>query len=132
MGDLETKLLRRVPLHRLMDLKVDYAFKQLFGTEKNKEITVVFLNAILKRSGRDSIQDVSFKNNENSGEYDGDKQSRLDILALTNNQEWVNIEIQFTNQYDMIKRSLYYWAGIYRYPMTNPCYCHYYYEFFII
>lgn len=39
---METKLLRRVPLHQLMDLKVDYAFKQLFGTEKNKEITVVF------------------------------------------------------------------------------------------
>src|SRR5699024_5218429 len=32
----------------------------------------------------------------------------------TNANEWVNIEIQFTNRYDMIKRSIYYWSGVYR------------------
>ncbi|MGY0692688.1 PD-(D/E)XK nuclease family transposase [Virgibacillus sp. FSP13] len=32
-----------------MDLKIDYAFKQLFGNERNKDITVVLLNAILFR-----------------------------------------------------------------------------------
>jgi|GEM_PF-4419088 len=40
--DKKIKLLKRIPLHRLMDLKIDYAFKQLFGNEKNKQITVVF------------------------------------------------------------------------------------------
>ncbi|UTW70843.1 PD-(D/E)XK nuclease family transposase [Anaerobacillus sp. HL2] len=40
-------------------LKIDYAFKQLFGTEKNKEITVVFLNAILQKSGKTNIKDIS-------------------------------------------------------------------------
>ncbi|MDY0404247.1 hypothetical protein P5G51_001410 [Virgibacillus sp. 179-BFC.A HS] len=39
------KLLKRIPLEKLMDLKVDYAFKQLFGNEKNKEITKLFLHA---------------------------------------------------------------------------------------
>ncbi|OZI12563.1 hypothetical protein CEW92_05925 [Bacillaceae bacterium SAS-127] len=48
---MKTRLLKRVPLNQLMDLKIDYAFKQLFGTEKNKNITVVFLNAILNRTG---------------------------------------------------------------------------------
>lgn len=42
------KLLKRLEIHELMDLKIDYAFKQLFGSEKNKDITVVFLNAILQ------------------------------------------------------------------------------------
>ncbi|WP_138418204.1 Rpn family recombination-promoting nuclease/putative transposase [Aquibacillus sediminis] len=72
-----------------MDLKVDYAFKQLFGSEKNKDITVVFLNAI------------------------------LDLLVVTNADEWINVEIQFTNKYDMVKRSIYYWSGAYRQPMKK-------------
>lgn len=116
---MKTRLLKRVPLHRLMDLKVDYAFKQLFGTEKNKEITVVFLNAILNRNGRESILDIMFNNTEAGGEYQEDKQSRLDILATTNDNEQINIEIQLTNKYDMIKRSIYYWSGIYRAPMKK-------------
>ncbi|WP_090233844.1 PD-(D/E)XK nuclease family transposase [Lentibacillus halodurans] len=41
-----------------MDLKIDYAFKQLFGNEQNKDITVVFLNAILHQTGRNWIKDT--------------------------------------------------------------------------
>jgi len=108
------KVLKRIPLHKLMDLKIDYAFKQLFGIEKNKDITVVFLNAILQRTGRKRIKDISFSNIEVGGEYKDDKQSRLDLLVVTEANEWINIEIQFSNQYDMIKRTLYYWSGIYR------------------
>lgn len=116
---MKTSLLKRVPLDQLMDLKIDYAFKQLFGTEKNKEITVVFLNAILNRGGRESIKDITFQNTNSGGEYQEDKQSRLDILATTNDDEQINIEIQFSNKYDMIKRSIYYWSGIYRAPMKK-------------
>ncbi|WP_244943919.1 Rpn family recombination-promoting nuclease/putative transposase [Siminovitchia fortis] len=116
---MQSKVLKRIPLERLMDLKVDYAFKQLFGSEKNKEITVVFLNAILQRTGRDRIKDISFTNTEAGGEYKEDKQSRLDLLAVTNANEWINVEIQFTNRFDMINRSIYYWAGIYRYPLKR-------------
>lgn len=114
---MQSKVLKRIPLERLMDLKVDYAFKQLFGSEKNKEITVVFLNAILQRTGRDSIKDISFNSTEMGGEHEEDKQSRLDLLVVTTSDEWINIEIQFTNQFDMINRSIYYWAGVYRSPM---------------
>src|SRR5690625_7613372 len=57
-GKKRTRLLRRIPLDQLMDLKIDYAFKQLFGNEKNKKITVVFLNAILqKKIGRASCRE---------------------------------------------------------------------------
>lgn len=66
---MREKLLKRIPLERLMDLKIDYAFKQLFGIEKNKDITIVFLNAILQRTGRKLIKDVSFINIEAGGEY---------------------------------------------------------------
>src|SRR5699024_5287802 len=104
----------RSALECLMDLKIDFAFKQLFGSEKNKDITVVFLNAVLKRMGRERIKDISFTNTEAGGEYVDDKQSRLDLLVVTDANEWINVEIQFTNQYDMVKRSIYYWSGIYR------------------
>lgn len=63
---MRTKVLKRIPLEKLMDLKVDYAFKQLFGSEKNKEITVGFLIAILQRTGRDRIKDITFSNIEGS------------------------------------------------------------------
>ncbi|WP_245976687.1 Rpn family recombination-promoting nuclease/putative transposase [Oceanobacillus arenosus] len=114
-----TKILKRIPLEKLMDLKVDYAFKQLFGNEKNKEITVVFLNAILQRTGRERIKDISFSNTEAGGEFDGDKRSRMDLLVTTDADEQINVEIQFTNKYDMVKRSIYYWAGIYRSTMQK-------------
>src|SRR5690625_1348951 len=103
-----------------MDLKIDYAFKQLFGIEKNKDITVVFLNAILQRTGRKRIKDISFSNIEVGGEYKDDKQSRLDLLVVTEANEWINIEIQFSNQYDMIKRTLYYWSS----PGVGPGFTH--------
>lgn len=114
---MDTTILKRIKLEWLMDLKIDYAFKQLFGSEKNKAITVVFLNAILQKTGRERIKDISFSNTEVSGEYEHDKQSRLDLLVMTDANEWINVEIQFTNQFDMIHRSIYYWAGAYRSPM---------------
>ena len=114
-----TKLLKKTPLDKLMDLKVDFAFKQLFGIEKNKKITIVFLNAILQRTLSDQIIDISFKNVEASGEYKEDKASRLDLLVITNAGEWINIEMQFTNKYDMVKRSLYYWSEVYGTPIMK-------------
>ncbi|MCG1027640.1 Rpn family recombination-promoting nuclease/putative transposase [Virgibacillus halodenitrificans] len=113
------KLLKHVPLEKLMDLKVDYAIKQLFGSDKNKDITVVFLNAILKKSGRKVIKEIAFTSTESGGEYVDDKQSRLDFLAITDENERINVEIQFTNKYDMVKRSIYYWASIYRSPLQK-------------
>lgn len=114
-----TDLLKRIPLEKLMDLKIDYAFKQLFGNEKNKEITIEFLNAILQKSGRNKIKEVTFLNTEIGREYEDDKESRLDLLVLTDANESINVEIQFSNKYDMIERSLFYWAGIYHSMLTK-------------
>lgn len=113
------RLLKTIELHRLMDLKVDFAFKQLFGSDKNKEITIVFLNAILQRTNRGTIENIQFENIEIVGEHREDKEARLDILALTDTGEHVNIEIQFTNQYDMVNRSIYYWSEVYSAPFEK-------------
>lgn len=108
------RTLKRIPLSGLMDLKIDYAFKQLFGIEKNKQITIVFLNAFLQKTGRDPIKDITFTNIEAGGEYVDDKQSRLDVLVVTTTGEKINVEIQFTDRYNIMKRSIYYWSGVYR------------------
>lgn len=110
---MNRKALRRIPLNKLMDLKVDYAFKQLFGSERNKNITVVFLNAILQRTGRDTIKEVTFINQEIGGEYNDDKQSRLDIIVKTQTGELINVEMQLSNQNNMMKRSLFYWSRLF-------------------
>ncbi|WP_301107447.1 Rpn family recombination-promoting nuclease/putative transposase [Sporosarcina sp.] len=117
--EITSRIVKRIPLDRLMDLKVDYAFKQLFGNEPNQEITIVFLNAVLKRTGQDRITGISFTNLEAGGEYAEDKQSRLDLLVVTEKGEWINVEIQFNNQYDMVARSLFYWASVYRNQMRK-------------
>lgn len=57
----------------LMDLKIDFAFKQLFANEQNKRITITFLNAILKRNQMDKITDIKFQNTEFEGEHPNDK-----------------------------------------------------------
>lgn len=95
------------------------SFKQLFGNEKNKHITVVFLNAILQKTGRNRIRDISFANTETGGEYADDKVSRLDLLVVTNADEWINVEIQFSNKYDMIERSIFYWSRTYLNPFEQ-------------
>lgn len=47
---MHKRALKRMQIHDLIDLKVDYAFKQMFGSERNKNITVVFLNPNYSRS----------------------------------------------------------------------------------
>ncbi|GAB3802975.1 Rpn family recombination-promoting nuclease/putative transposase [Virgibacillus kimchii] len=118
-GKPRLRLLKRISLKKLMDLKVDYAFKQFFGNEKNKDITVVFLNAILQKTERNRIKDILFENVEFGREYVDDKQSRLDLLVKTEDDKLVNVEIQFTNQYNMVKRSLYYWSKVYTEPLQK-------------
>ncbi|QQK78785.1 PD-(D/E)XK nuclease family transposase [Salicibibacter cibi] len=49
------------------------SFKQLFGSEKNKEITVIFLNAVLQRNEHHRIKEISFANVEKTANYEEDK-----------------------------------------------------------
>ena len=110
---MNQRALKRIPLEKFIDLKVDFAFKQMFGSEKNKHITIVFLNAILQRTGRDSIKEVTFINQEVGGEYQDDKQSRLDIVVKTQADEFINIEMQLSDHKNMLKRTLFYWSRLY-------------------
>ncbi|WP_461206021.1 Rpn family recombination-promoting nuclease/putative transposase [Clostridium sp. DL1XJH146] len=95
----------------LLDPKVDFVFKNIFGSEKNPQILISFLNAILKP--QKLITEVHIKNNDIEKYFIEDKYSRLDIKAVTSNKEIINIEIQLKNEHNMIKRSLYYLRKMY-------------------
>lgn len=97
----------------LISLKIDYAFKLIFGKEGNEAILISFLNAALGLSPESRIQGIKIMNPELNKEYKEDKKSILDVRAMTIEGMQINIEIQLSNQYDMEKRSLYYWAEMY-------------------
>lgn len=95
----------------ILSPKVDFVFKRIFGNEKHPNILISFLNAVIKPT--DLIKSVQIKNTDIEKEHIEDKYSRLDIKAVTNNGEHINIEIQVKNEYNMIKRSLYYWSKMF-------------------
>ncbi|MCU7666813.1 Rpn family recombination-promoting nuclease/putative transposase [Bacillus thuringiensis] len=89
---------------KLMDLKNDYAFKKIFGNEKNKEFLVRFLNDLLKTD----IQDIVILNPEIQPEFYAGKKVLLDVRAKTEDDRKINIEIQVNDLFDMVNRSLFY------------------------
>ncbi|MBP3038578.1 PD-(D/E)XK nuclease family transposase [Bacillaceae bacterium Marseille-Q3522] len=78
----------------LLDLKVDFVFKQLFGQPARKHITTAFLNDLLGRQGSEQITDLNFENTEHVKERTDGKTVRLDVIVFTSLDERINIEIQ--------------------------------------
>lgn len=101
----------------LLNPQIDFVFKKIFGTEKNKPILINFLNAVIKPTT--PIKDVEIKNNYIDKDFLEDKFSRLDVKATTSNKEHINIEIQVKNEYNMIQRTLYYWSKMYSEQIQN-------------
>ena len=96
---------------RILNPKIDFVFKKIFGSEKHPGVLISFLNAVLKP--KNNITDVEIKNTDIDKSYIEDKFSRLDVKAVTSKNEIINIEIQLKNEYNMIQRSLYYWSKLY-------------------
>lgn len=97
--------------YTLLSPKVDFVFKKIFGNEQHPEILISFLNAVIQSD--DPIKSVEIKNTDIEKEYINAKFSHLDIRALTNRDKQINIEIQVRDEYNMVKRSLYYWSKMY-------------------
>jgi len=87
----------------------DILFKFIFGAEERKNITIDFLNAVMNKN----IREIEFHNVELNPQHETEKLSRIDIFAILDNKERVNIEVQCVNQYNMAKRTLFYWAHMF-------------------
>ncbi len=83
-------------LSKFLDARNDYAFKRIFGTEKNKDILIHFLNDILGFTGLAAIHDVEFLATILDPEIAAKKQSIVDVLCKDSQGSRYIIEMQFT------------------------------------
>lgn len=95
---------------KLLSPKRDIVFQVLFGEVGNENITKSFLEAILN----ESITEIDLSKNPILRHLKPtSKMGILDVIALINQKEYCNIEMQIGKRDDIIQRILYYWARTY-------------------
>jgi predicted transposase/invertase (TIGR01784 family) len=100
-------------MSELLDPKVDFVFKRIFGSEENKDVLLAFLNESLKETEERRLTQIILVNTFIDKNAVKDKLSILDIRALTNDNKQINLEIQLFDKHDIAKRTLYYWSKMY-------------------
>lgn len=97
-------------------IRNDIVFKAVFGREdpRCRAILTSLLNALLDLEGEQMIQKIIYKNPFNQQTAIDDKLSIMDIKVMTEAGEWIDIEMQVTASKHYRKRSLYYWASLYK------------------
>ncbi|TYA10613.1 Rpn family recombination-promoting nuclease/putative transposase [Paenibacillus faecis] len=98
---------------RLLDPRVDVIFKRIFGSERNKDVLLAFLNSTFREAGESPLTEIVLLNPYTEPDSPNDKQSIMDIKAKTAKGELLNIEMQLFNPYHMEKRTLFYWSEMY-------------------
>ncbi|MBH5362565.1 Rpn family recombination-promoting nuclease/putative transposase [Wolbachia endosymbiont of Kradibia gibbosae] len=100
-------------LSKFLDPKNDVAFRRIFGTEKNKDILIHFLNDILGFTGKDEIKEIEFLSTIQDAEIASKKQSIVDVLCRDENGVQVIVEMQVAKTKGFEKRAQYYAAKAY-------------------
>lgn len=95
----------------VLNPRVDFAFKKLFGSAENKDLLISFINAVVSKENQ--IVDLTLLNPYNHKDYPADKLSILDIKATDEQGRQYNIEMQITDQVYYNQRVLYYWSKLY-------------------
>ncbi|TWU01449.1 Rpn family recombination-promoting nuclease/putative transposase [Neorhodopirellula pilleata] len=93
-----------------IDPKVDFACKRLLGNPDHPDLTIHFLNSVLRPES--PITDVQILNPSIEKEYEGDKWSLLDIHATDELGRLYDIEVQNTKPLGLSKRLAYYTASL--------------------
>ena len=107
-------------MKKLLDPKVDYIFKNLFGTESNSSLLIFLLNSILDSNDKaEEIHEIHIDNTELGKKFKHEKISRLDIVATTCSGMKINIEIQLNNEYNMVSRTVFYWSKLYTSQLSS-------------
>ncbi len=93
---------------------IDCVFKAILGSEKNKNLIIHFLNAVLELCGPERITDITLLNPYNERNFITDKLSVVDVKARQANDEHIQIEVQLNAHPALSERMLFTWAAIYR------------------
>lgn len=100
----------------------DIIFRKLFGSDENKDLLVELINAVLMEPSAggstdlpapQQIVDVVIKNPFQLADYDGAKESILDIKAVDQAGRWYDVEIQMLGHAYYGRRAIYYAAKTY-------------------
>ncbi|MDR2540031.1 MAG: Rpn family recombination-promoting nuclease/putative transposase, partial [Chlamydiales bacterium] len=100
-------------LSKYLDPKNDIAFKKMFGTEKNKEILMHFLNDILGFPKDALIVDIEFLSPILPPKIAVKKQSIVDVLCKDKKGVKYIIEMQVAQSRGFEKRAQYYASQVY-------------------
>ena len=109
---------------KFLDIKTDYAFKKVFGSENSKDILLSFLNSILEIN----IVDLTIEDPYNVPKLQGMKDTAVDVKATLDDDTKVIIEMQILNHDGFESRILYNTAKNYanqldagdKYHLLNP------------
>jgi predicted transposase/invertase (TIGR01784 family) len=93
-----------------IDPKIDYAFKRIFGQERNRAVLIHLLNAVLHRTSRSPVTDLELINPFNDKETIRDKLSVVDVRARDQFGRQFNVEMQMLTRNTLPDRVLYYWS----------------------
>ncbi len=102
-----------MPVSRYLDPKNDIAFKRIFGTERNKDILIEFINDIMQYEDGERIKEVSFLSPVQDPDIAYRKQSIVDVLCRAINGVQIIVEMQVSPQEGFTKRAQYYAAKAY-------------------
>ena len=91
----------------------DIAFKKIFGSAKNSDILIHFLNDVLNKVVKDEIKSVTLINTVLLPEIEGNKQSILDVLCTDHKGIQYIVEMQVSGSKGFAKRAQYYAAKAY-------------------
>jgi len=91
---------------RFLDVRTDFAFKKVFGSEQSKEILLAFLNAVLPFEDA-TLTDLTIVDPYQVPSILGMKDSYVDVKAILSNGTHVIIEMQVLNVAGFEQRVLY-------------------------
>ncbi len=94
------------------DLKNDYAFKSIFGSQRRSHVLAHLLNSILLSQGL-RVQTVRILNPLSDIHYLDEKKLILDVKAVDDHGRVYNVEMQMVPAPSFPERILYYWSHAY-------------------
>jgi predicted transposase/invertase (TIGR01784 family) len=95
-----------------IDPKVDYAFKRLFGVERNRHLLIDLIDAVLDSPPEYRIAEVELLNPFSEKEALDDRLTILDVKARDQSGRRFNVEMQMLPHTGFRERILYDWAQL--------------------
>jgi predicted transposase/invertase (TIGR01784 family) len=99
--------------------KSDVFFRYLFGMPENEDLLVDFINAVFRDSGGKTIRSAMVVNPFNLKESFDEKETILDIKAISDDGRFLNIELQVVGNESYRKRIAYYIAKLHSSQLTT-------------